>query len=230
MLEKALLPGWAPDATQLIHFYSQEQVPRASQAASLKLTLFIWPQALGKPEGTSHDSITTCSQNTLQVPCRTVAQHRVPLHHLILTCVAERAPGAAAALSGTLWAGPWSHRCARILHMCFRAAAFSAAATSWDLQPPVALWPDLCVHTMKNMVRNSFLPLLSPVPIPVLTFAAQTRMGTSREHPWVQRLRDLQQDGESQYLWGGKEKNLLLELEMGKARGFVFHLQATAMW
>lgn len=101
MLEKALLPGWAPDAMQLIHFYSWEQVPRASQAASLKLTLFIWPQALGKPEGTGHDSITTCSQNTLQVPCRTVVQHHVPLHHLILTRASERAPGAAAASSGT---------------------------------------------------------------------------------------------------------------------------------
>ena len=51
MLEKALLPGWAPDAMQLIHFYSREQVSRASQAASLKTTLFIWPQALEESEG-----------------------------------------------------------------------------------------------------------------------------------------------------------------------------------
>lgn len=35
--------------------------------------------------------------------------------------------------------------------------------------------------------------------------------------------------GKSQYLWGGKEKNLLFEPEIGKARAFVFHPQTSAM-
>lgn len=35
--------------------------------------------------------------------------------------------------------------------------------------------------------------------------------------------------GKSQYLWGGKEKEPLLEQEIGKAKGFVFHPQTSAM-
>lgn len=78
---QALLPGWAPDATQLIHFHSGEQVPRASQAAGLEIALVIWPQALGKSKGISHDSMPTSSSNVFRVPCRAAAR----LHRPILT-------------------------------------------------------------------------------------------------------------------------------------------------
>lgn len=88
MLEKALLPGWAPDAMQLIHFYSWEQVSRASQAASLKTALFIWPQALEKSEGIGRDSMPTSSRNTLRVPHGAVVQHLTPLHG----CIARFSP------------------------------------------------------------------------------------------------------------------------------------------
>lgn len=77
MLGKALLPGWAPDAMQLIHFYSREQVSRASRAALLKITLFIWPQALEGSEGIGHSWCPPAPET----PCGAT----VLLHHPSLT-------------------------------------------------------------------------------------------------------------------------------------------------
>lgn len=105
LLEQALLPGWAPDAMQLIHFYSWEQVSRASQAASLETTLFIWPQAPEKSEGVGHRSVTTSSRNALRVPRGAAVQHAVPLHG----CAARFSPEQRGAERGGLRGQP-QHR------------------------------------------------------------------------------------------------------------------------
>lgn len=57
--------------------------------------------------------------------------------------------------------------------------------------------------------------------MPVLTFTAQTRMC-----PHVQRLRAL---GGASTCGEEKKKNPVLEPEIGKAKGFVFHPQTSAM-
>lgn len=236
MLEKALLPGWAPDAMQLIHFYSREQVSRASQAASLKTTLFIWPQALEESEGIGHDSMPTSSRNTLWVPRGAVVQHlrtaASPESHLCSRVGSEcsRSVG---------WhprPGTRGHRCACTSLVCFGAATFSTAATNPAGPAASRRLYGLACMCIKRRTQppgcgeTPFCLYFPPIPAPVLTFTAQTRMCTSRACPRVRRLRDLQQAGETRYLREGKEKYLLLEPEIAKAKGFVFHPQTTAMW
>lgn len=94
MLEQAL-PGWAPDAMQLIHLYGWEQVPCTSQAAPSKTML---QQAQGSPKAEDAHQL---QKHPLDAPW-----NRGPrLHHLMLTDAAGRgagrAPGAATASSST---------------------------------------------------------------------------------------------------------------------------------
>ena len=175
-LEKALLPGWPPDAMQLIHFYSREQVSHASQAAPLKTTLFILPQAPGKPEGIGHNSVPAGSTNAFRVPHGAAAQHLAPLHRPVLTRAAGWALGTAAAPGRDT--GPWV--CPRLA--CFGAAGFRTGAA--NAAAPVALRPGLRVHEMESTAAgprgNSFFPVLSS---DCCARAAQTRTCRSRACP-----------------------------------------------
>lgn len=153
-LGQALLPGWAPDATQLIHFYSWEQVPRAPRAASLEITLVIWPQALG--EVRRHQPRLDAQQLQHCVLCA-LRGHCTP-HRPTLTPAAAGAP--AAASPGTPGQG---HGAGAV------PAPHSSAAEPLPpvlaVQPPGALQPNLPVHKMKNTAAglgmNFFLPVLS---------------------------------------------------------------------
>lgn len=94
-----------------------------------------------------------------------------------------------------------------------------------DVQPPIGFTSSPALHKMKDrgtgLWRNPFLPVFSPIPAPrhKQRHAQAEGAHTSRS----------QQAEESQCRRGGKGKPLLLELGIGKAKGFVFHHQSTAM-
>lgn len=179
MLGKALLPGWAPDAMQLIHFYSREQVSRASRAALLKITLFIWPQALEGSEGIGHSWCPPAPET----PCGAT----VLLHHPSLTHESrEGSECLLAPLARVTGPGPCLH---------LTPGLQSHSDQSWGCAEPPGLHGLTCVCIKQ---RNSFLLVLSP------SSCACAHLHCSDKD--VPTRPETASSGRSQYLWGGKEK------------------------
>lgn len=89
---------------------------------------------------------------------------------------------------------------------------------SWGCAEPPGLHGLTCVCIKR---RNSFSLVLSP------SSCACAHLHCSDKD--VPTRPETASSGRSQYLWGGKEKNPVLEPEIGKAKGFVFHPQTSAM-